>query len=113
MENKTYSIANILSKTETFIEINMDLLKLKMLKMGSQILSILIAQLIISGLLILLSLFASIGVAIYFNSLFNNSYIGYFLVASGYLFITLIVIIFRKALLIRPIQNSIIRRNIK
>jgi hypothetical protein len=113
MENNTASIPNILAKTELLSNTAVDLYKLKIIKVGSRYFADVASKIIISSLIFLLIIFASIGAGFYINNLFGNNYMGFLAVAAFYLLLTIIFALFRNALIHRPIQNSVIRKTLK
>ena len=69
MENNTATIPNILKKAERLTSITVELYQLKMLKVGSTYLANIVSRLVISTIIFILILFASIGIAFYCNDL--------------------------------------------
>lgn len=112
MENNTSSIPNVIIKAEKLSNITVELYQLKMLKVGSSYFASIVSQLIISSLIILLTVFASTGIALYLNNAFNSKYIGFFFVSGAYLLLTIILILFRRVIIKQPVQNSVIRRTL-
>jgi hypothetical protein len=112
MENNSATIPNLLKKTERLTSITVELYQLKMLKVGSTYLASIVSRLIISTLIFILILFASIGTAFYCNDLLGSTYLGFFCVAAGYLFLALILVLFRDSIIKRPVQNSVVRRSL-
>ena len=113
MENNSASIPNILAKTEKLTNTTVELYKLKMIKVGSCYLANIVSRVIISILIFLLVLFASIGAGFYLNNFFGNNYFGFLFVAAAYFLLTIIFFLFRDSLIKRPIQNSVIRKTLK
>ena len=113
MENNLSSIPNILAKTEKLTNTTIELYRLKMVKVGSCYLANIVSRIIISILIFLLILFASIGAGFYLNNLFGNNYLGFLFVAAAYLLLTIIFFLFRDSLIKRPVQNSVIRKSLK
>jgi hypothetical protein len=102
-------IANLKSYTNTTIE----LLKLETVQRTSSIFSNLVSRLIIGIVIILFAFFSSLGLSFYLSDLLGNSYWGFGIIAGFYLLLVLILIIGRKTLLIKPLDNIIIQGLLK
>ncbi len=87
---------------------------LELLKMQSIEKIVIITPVILSGTLISLIiylsvLFLSIGLSIYLSTLLNSTFYGFLIVGSFYLLVGVIFIVSRKTLIIKPLQNILIR----
>ena len=102
-------IEEVTDGVKEYINTRYDLAVLKMYEkisnVGSEVISLLLI-LKISAFAILLLSFAA---AFYISYVIDNTYTGFIIVGGAYLFIGIILFIFRKQLLVNPFRNSIIR----
>lgn len=102
-------IEDVTEGVKEYINTRYDLIVLKTYEkisnVGSEFISLVLILKISAFALLLLS-FAG---AFYISTIFNDTYIGFIIVGGGYLLISLILLIFKKQLLINPLRNSIIR----
>jgi hypothetical protein len=55
------------------------------------------------------ALFVSLGLAAWINLKTGDPLLGYWLVGLGYLFVALVMLIFRKSMLKKPLMNTMVR----
>lgn len=94
---------------KSYIQTNIELIKLEASDRTSIIGSSFISIILISFTVILFLLFISIGLGFYLSNCFNDSYTGFILIAFFYLIMSLLLILFRKKLIENPMRNKIIR----
>ena len=78
----------------------------KSANIGAQTTAILLIGMVVS----LFLLFINIAVALYLSSVLNSRFFGFFIVAGFYFVLTLIFIIGRKKLIIKPLRNFIVKQ---
>ena len=98
---------------KAYVNTRYDLITLKVTQkiaeIGSQGLSILIIVLFLSMFL----LFFNIAAAFFISSLLKVNYAGFFIVAAFYLFISVLLLIFRKKWMLVPLRNLITKALLK
>ncbi len=109
MEEKS-SIDALIEKGEQYGKTTLELLKLKTLDKSSDVISNLVSWLIVFVFAVLFFLILNIGVALWLGGLMGKSYYGFFAVSGFYGLLALIFGIFRKQLVKKPLNNSIIEQ---
>ena len=94
--------------TKTYVETNIDLLKLKFVDKTSIVTSSIISIVAISALIIITLVLASIGIAIWLGKMLGEYYYGFYIVACFFTILTIIIYLFREKWLKKPIANSLI-----
>lgn len=102
-------IASLVDKAEAFGKTSYELYKLKAVGKSAELVSSVVASLpaIIAGVFFIFLL--NTGISLWVGELLNNVYYGFFAVAAFYLIVALILFVFRKNLIKKPVSNSIIR----
>jgi len=99
------SFKKILEKIENYILSRLLLLKLEVTDKVSKFISIIVISLVFASLAILFLFFFSITSALFLGDLLGNIKYGFATVSLFYLLVLLIVIIFRKSIIQKPILN--------
>lgn len=94
---------------QKYVSTNIRLLKLETIEQVSVSGSFLISSLLISFVVVLFLIFASLSAGFFLSELFNNTYSGFACVAGFYFLTGLILFLSRKKLIERPIRDKIIR----
>jgi|APHig6443717817_1056837.scaffolds.fasta_scaffold06865_5 uncharacterized membrane protein YagU involved in acid resistance len=102
-------IENLIENLKCYAVTTVDLFKLETADRFSTILSKLISNVIIWLTVVLFSLFLSLCISFFLSDIFDNSYIGFGIVAGFYLLLLIALIVFRKKILIRPIRDRMIQ----
>lgn len=100
---------NLLTKTETVLKIQLELLRLKTINKLSYVFSSLISGVIFSVIAIFLMLNVNIGLAIWIGTIMENPYLGFFIVAAFYLVVLVCVLFVWKKHLVGLIRNLVIK----
>lgn len=108
MEEQAGLIESLIEKGEQYGKTTFKLLKLKTLDKSAEIGSNVISWIIVIIFVVLFFLILNIGLALWIGELMGKTYFGFFIVSGFYGFIALIFGIFRKQLLKKPLNNSII-----
>ena len=98
----------LLEDTKTYVETNVDLLKLKFVDKTSAVTSSLISIIAISAIILITIVLASIGVAIWLGKMLGEYYYGFYIVAGFFTILIIIIYLFREKWLKKPIANSLI-----
>ncbi|MGV8090296.1 MAG: hypothetical protein AB2L24_00340 [Mangrovibacterium sp.] len=113
MDEREGLIESLIEKGEQYGKTTLELLKLKTLDKSADVASDLVSWLIIVIFATLFFLILNIGIALWIGDLLGKSYYGFFVIAGFYAILTLIFSIFRKQLIKRPLNNSIITQVLK
>lgn len=108
-ENLSQKTANLITDFRNYIEARYKYTRLdtieKFVVLASSLATIVILLFIIAGIL----LFISVALAFFFGNLWNNNFLGFAAVAGIYSIIALLLYLFRKPLIISPIQEHILK----
>lgn len=108
MEDQANLIESLIEKGEQYGKTSLELLKLKTLDKSADVTSTLVSWLIVVIFAVLFFLILNIGVALWLGDLLGKSYYGFFFVSGFYAVLALVFWIFRKQLIKKPINESII-----
>jgi hypothetical protein len=109
METKASLFEPLLEKVEQYGKTNLELLKLRTLDKTADVTSTLISRSLLAIILSLFALTLNIGLAFWIGDLLRKNYYGFFVVASFYALIGIILCIIHPSIKSR-IQNSIIKQ---
>jgi len=113
METPVTSIEALYERVETYIKTTVELSKLKLLELTTNIATSLLARV---GVIIMISLFAlllTIGLALFLGELLGKSYYGFFIVAAIYLIIGIVFHFFLQKWIRKPVSDLIIKQALK
>lgn len=113
MEEQPGIIESLIDKTEQYGKTTLELLKLKTLDKSADVVSNLVSWLVVALLALLFFLFLNIGAALWVGGLLGDSFYGFFAVAGFYAVLLIVFSIFRKVLLKKPVNNSIVKQVLK
>jgi len=108
MDEQSGLIESLIEKGEQYGKTTIELLKLKTLDKSADVASNLVSWLIVVVIAVLFFLILNIGVALWIGEMLGKSYYGFFAVSGFYLLFALIFGIFRKQLIKKPLNESII-----
>lgn len=100
---------DLLGHARDYVNAQIDLLKLKAVEKASRVVAFMVGLFFIVLMFALAFLFVSFALAHYFAELWNHEWAGYLTVTGIYLLLGLILLKFRKALIIGPITNLLVR----
>jgi hypothetical protein len=101
------------SLLKEYVEVRLELIKLRTVRMASRTLSILLTGFIIIMLSLFILLFLGLTFSAWINALTGSAIAGYAATAGLYLLLLLLVIAFRKPLLQNPLIRIFIAENMK
>lgn len=110
MDERESLIESLLEKGEQYGKTTLELIKLKTLDKSADVVSDTVSWLIVIVFAILFFLILNIGVALWIGDLLGKSYDGFFVIAGLYLILALLCGIFRKKLIKKPVNNSIVTK---
>jgi hypothetical protein len=102
-------IGNIKKDIQEYIEIKLDLLKLQTAESISKIISGAAVAVIIILFLTLILFFLSFAAGYFMATLLNSNELGFLCVAGFYLLLMVIILIFRKKIIDRPVIKSVVK----
>lgn len=108
MEEQSGLIESLFEKGEQYGKTTIELLKLKTLDKSADIISNLVSWWIVLIFAVLFFLILNIGVALWLGELLGKSYYGFFVVSGIYAVLAIVFAIFRRQLIKKPLNNSII-----
>lgn len=109
MKYKLEIINDLVVSLKSYTNTNIELIKLETAEKASFVLANLISRFIIVMVIFLFVFFLSLGACFFLSELLGNSYLGFGIISVFYLLIGSILIMGRKKLLNRPIQDKIIQ----
>lgn len=104
-ENKT-SIESLFQKVQNYLTTNIELFELKLMNKSVKILSDVISYFIIFLLLLIIALMFSIGAAFWLGDYFGKNYYGFLAIGVLYIFVIIIVYLFRHQCIYKPISKN-------
>ncbi|HEX7584053.1 MAG TPA: hypothetical protein VF373_05155 [Prolixibacteraceae bacterium] len=108
MDEQSGLIESLIEKGEQYGKTTLELLKLKTLDKSADVVSNLVSWLIVVIFAVLFFLILNIGIALWLGELLGKSYYGFFVVSGFYALLAIISAVFRKQLIKKPINESII-----
>ncbi|MBN2807113.1 MAG: phage holin family protein [Prolixibacteraceae bacterium] len=109
MKLKLEKIEELIVNLKSYTNSTIELVQLEAAQHISAIIAKVASGLIVWVVIILFTLFLSLGISFYLSDLLGNLYWGFGIVAGIYLLLGLILIIGRKKLLMKPINDQFIR----
>ena len=113
MGNSTTTIEKLIEKAEVYIKTTFELHKLNAICRVAEIFSSLAVKLAIAVVVVFFSLMINIGLALWIGDLLGKFYYGFFVIASFYLLLILILYVFRNKWIKNPASNFIISQSLK
>ncbi|MGM0612998.1 MAG: hypothetical protein ACQESM_05790 [Bacteroidota bacterium] len=103
----------MLKKLENYISSRILLLKIEGTERVSKTLAVLLKRIVLLMFLGSFVFFLSVAIGLYIGDLYNSYVIGFFIVAGLHLLFLLLLYLFRKPLLERPVKDEIVRTAFK
>lgn len=108
MDEQSGLIESLIEKGEQYGKTTLELLKLKTLDKSADVISNLVSWWIVLIFAVLFFLILNIGVALWLGELLGKSYYGFFIVSGFYALLAIVFAVFRKQLIKKPVNESII-----
>ena len=99
---------SLYEKGEQYARTSLEVIKLKTIDKSADVTSNLVSWVVIIVFGTLFFLILNVGLALWIGSLLGASYYGFFIVSGFYGILALICAIFRKQLIKKPLNNSIV-----
>ena len=109
MENST-TIEMLIEKAEIYSKTTLKLCKYEAIYKSADIFSSLAAKLAIFIVVVIFSLLANVGLALCVGKYLGEIYLGFFVIAFGYLCLAILLYIFREEWIKTPVSNFIINK---
>lgn len=113
MEDKASSIELLFEKAERYAKTNVDLLKLKAIGTSADVVSTLTSKFIVALVVSIVLILVNIGLALWIGEETGKLFYGFFIVASFYVVLALVLHFFREKLIKTPVNDSIITQLMK
>ncbi len=110
MENSTTTIEKLFEKAEIYSKTTLELCKYKAVSKSADIFSDVAVKMIIIPIVVLSLLFINVGLALWVGQELGETYYGFFVLALGYMFLALLLYIFREEFIKTPVSNFIINK---
>jgi hypothetical protein len=110
MEKPKELIETLIEKGEEYGKTTLELMKLKTIDKSSDVVSNLVSWLVVILFAIMFFTLVNIALALWLGEFFGNTCYGFFTVAGFYALLTLVFLIFRKQLVKKPVNNSIVKQ---
>ena len=113
MEEKATIVESVVDHAKQYAESTFELIKLKAVKKGSEVASVVAAYAVVIASILLFVIIANIGLALWLGELTGKLYYGFFIVAGFYVLVALIIHFGHKVLVQRPVSNMVVKKFIK
>lgn len=100
-------------KTEEYIQTQFELIKLNTIDKSTDVVSSLAHRIVLAGVVAMFILFFNIGIGLWVGKLLNGYHWGFMVVSGFYLITALLVYIFRRTWIKKPITNIMLRKLLK
>jgi len=110
MEKLKEQIEKLVEKGEEYGKTTLELVKLKTIDKSSDLVSTLVSWLFVILFAVMFFTLLNIAIAFWLGEILYNTSYGFFIVAGFYALLTLVFLIFRKQLVKKPVNNSIVKQ---
>lgn len=111
MEDST-TIEKLIEKSEIYARTSLELCKYEAVYKSADLFSNLAIKMAVTIVVVLSLLFINVGLALWIGQQMNNIYCGFFIIAFVYLFLAILLYVFRKNWIKIPVSNFIINKMI-
>lgn len=108
--NTTTTIEKLIEKAEIYSKTTLELIKCETVYKSADIFSNLAVKLSITFVVVIFLLFINIGLAFFLGKYLGEVYYGFLAVGLFYLFVSIILFIFKNAWIKNPVSNFIISK---
>jgi len=112
MGSSTATIEKLIEKAEVYSKTTLELCKYKAIYKASNIFSSLAIRLVLLIVVVLISFMANVGLALFLGEYLGKNYYGFFLIAVFYLFIGIVIYLFRNQWIKQPVSNYVINESL-
>src|SRR3954465_15120096 len=98
---------SLIERAEQYGKASFELYKLKIIDKLAEVVSSIMARLVVFIFMFLFFLIINIGIALWIGEMLNKSYYGFFVLSGFYAVLGIVIYTFRKQLIQTPVSNSI------
>lgn len=113
MEDKTPMVEILFEKSESYVKVSAELIKLKIINKTAEVVSSLMANVVVIIFVVLFFVIFNIGVAIWIGEMIGRQSMGFLSVSGFYLIMAIIMYAFRLSWIKIPVKNTIIMEGLK
>jgi len=113
VDNQATTIEMLFERAEDYTRTTVELTKLNVIDKSADVLSSLLSRLTVLIVVAMFALLINIGLSIWIGELLGKTYYGYFVVASAYFILAIIINSFKDQWIKVPVSNFIITKMIK
>ena len=114
MQDSPFNTIEVLwERTSKYLETKIQLVKLQAIEKAASLISAILSQVILLITLLFFLFFLNVGIAIWIGILLGKLYAGFFILSAFYLLTGILVLIFRKKLIQKPINHFLIKEILK
>jgi hypothetical protein len=110
MEKLATNIEMLFERTQDYTNSSIELFKLNAIDKIADITASITFRLAFGLIVAMFSLFINIGISLYIGKLIGENYLGFLIVSGFYLFIAILLFVFRNRFIKIPITNLIIKK---
>lgn len=112
-ENSAAPLEILFEKAEEYSNTSIELFKLKAIDKSADVVSSMVAQLVVAIVAALFFIFTNIGLALWIGEGLGKSYYGFFVVGGCYALLTLLALVLKNLYIKEPINNVILSQLLK
>ena len=110
MSNETSTKEVLVDHLKKYVATNVEMVRLEFVERTAVVGASLINQLVVGIIFLLFIVTISIGLGLYLSTFFDNSFVGFFIVAGVYLLIGILVLASGKKLIEMPSRDLLIKK---
>jgi sterol desaturase/sphingolipid hydroxylase (fatty acid hydroxylase superfamily) len=113
MDNIATNVELLYDKAKKYVDTNIDLLRLNAVDKTADVMSSLIARIIIVMIVAMFTLFINIGISLYIGKLIGAYYLGFVIISTFYLLLAILLYFYSNRFIKIPLTNLIIIKLLK
>ncbi|UPQ79621.1 hypothetical protein M0M57_01990 [Flavobacterium azooxidireducens] len=113
MENIATNLGKLYDKAEQYSRTSLELIKLNAIDKSSDVISSLAVVATLAFIVAIFTLFINLGLALLIGNALGDYAMGFFIVSGFYVFVGIILYVFRKNLIKIPIDNIVVGKLMK
>lgn len=113
MDNIATNVELLYDKAKKYVDTSIDLLRLNAVDKTADVMSSLIARIIIVIIVAMFTLFINIGISLYIGKLIGAYYLGFVIISTFYLLIAILLYFYSNRFIKIPLTNLIIIKLLK
>lgn len=113
MDNIATNVELLYDKAKKYVDTSIDLLRLNAVDKTADVMSSLIARIIIVMIVAMFTLFINIGISLYIGKLIGAYYLGFVIISTFYLLLAILLYFYSNRFIKIPLTNLIIIKLLK